>query len=112
MIRTILALTSGLATAFGASLCCIGPVLAAFAGIGGAGLASRLEPLRPYLLAATVLLFVTAGFALYRPENDPTCGASRTCAPARRRRERVVFWLAVGLAAVVATFPAWSILLV
>lgn len=112
MSKTVLAVTSGVATAFGASLCCVGPVVAAFAGIGGAGLASRFEPLRPYLLATSVLLFVIVGFVLYRPQSDATCRRSGACGPAKRRRERAVFWLAVGMAAIVATFPAWSVLLV
>lgn len=112
MSKTVLAVTSGVATALGASLCCVGPVLAAVAGIGGAGLASRFEPLRPYLLAATVLLFVVAGFALHRPESDATCRRSGACGPAKRRRERAVFWLAAGVAVIVAAFPEWSMLLV
>ena len=39
------------AAAFGAGLCCIGPVLFALFGLGAFGAASVFESLRPYLLA-------------------------------------------------------------
>lgn len=56
-------LTAGILAAIGASLCCITPVLAITAGISGAAsVFSWLDPFRPYLIAATVLLL---GFAWY-----------------------------------------------
>ena len=54
----------GIITAIAASLCCITPVLAAFAGISGlASTFSWLEPARPYFISATVLVL---GFAWYQ----------------------------------------------
>lgn len=57
-------LGAGLLAALAASLCCITPILAIVAGVGGvAATFSWLEPLRPYLIWATVLVL---GFAWYQ----------------------------------------------
>lgn len=84
-----------------ASACCIGPVMFVLLGAGtfGASLAA-LEPYRPSLLAATVVLLVGAFYVAYRPSSD--CD---TCSPASRKRTRVVVWLAAALAAALVTFP-------
>ena len=55
---------TGIITAIAASLCCITPVLALFAGASGiASGFSWLEPARPYLIAATILVL---GFAWFQ----------------------------------------------
>ncbi|MFN2431685.1 MAG: mercuric transporter MerT family protein [Gemmatimonadota bacterium] len=112
MTRIIAAVAAGVAAAFGASLCCIGPLLAVFAGIGGAGLAATFEPLRPYLLVASGSLFVLGGVSLYRPTRQPTCGDAVTCEVRPSGRRKALFWTAVGVAAILASFPWWSRLLV
>lgn len=57
-------LGAGLGIAFIASLCCITPVFAFLAGIGGiASVFSWMEPVRPYLIGLTILLL---GFAWYQ----------------------------------------------
>lgn len=57
-------LAAGIMAALGASLCCITPILALVAGIGGAASAfSWLDPFRPYLIGLTVLVL---GFAWYQ----------------------------------------------
>ena len=48
-------------SAFLASACCIGPLLLALVGLGGAGLLIKLEPYRPYFTVAT-LATLGAGF--------------------------------------------------
>ncbi|MFN3839775.1 MAG: mercuric transport protein MerTP [Cyclobacteriaceae bacterium] len=54
----------GLLAAVAASLCCITPVLALISGVGGiASTFSWIEPARPYLISATVLVL---GFAWYQ----------------------------------------------
>jgi copper chaperone CopZ len=55
---------AGLLTAVAASLCCITPVLALFAGASGiASTFSWLEPARPYLIGIT---FLVIGYAWYQ----------------------------------------------
>lgn len=84
-----------------ASACCIGPVAFVLLGAGtfGASLAA-LEPYRPVLLTATVVLLGGAFFVAYRPTSD--CG---TCSPASRTRTRIAAWLAAVLATALVTFP-------
>lgn len=115
MIKVGAAIAGGVAAAFGASLCCIGPLLAVFAGIGGAGLSVTFEPIRPYLLGASALLFVLGAVALYRPGDDAKCAGTGPCGAGRAGRvgrTATAFWAALGLAAILATFPWWSKLLV
>ncbi|SMG23374.1 Copper chaperone CopZ [Marivirga sericea] len=55
---------AGLLVAFTSSLCCVTPVFATLAGIGGiASSFSWMEPFRPYLIGLTVLVL---GFAWYQ----------------------------------------------
>lgn len=55
---------AGLVLAITASLCCITPVFATLAGIGGlAATFSWMEPFRPYLICITILVL---GFAWYQ----------------------------------------------
>lgn len=52
-----------LLAAAGASVCCVLPVVVAFAGVGSAAMGAMFEPHRPYPIGATLLLL---GFAFYR----------------------------------------------
>ena len=62
--KTNKALGAGIISAFAASLCCITPLIAMIAGIGGiSSTFSFMEPLRPYLMALTV---GALGFAWYK----------------------------------------------
>lgn len=57
-------MSSGIGAAFIASLCCITPVAASLAGIGGiAATFSWMEPIRPYIIGLTLLIL---GFAWYQ----------------------------------------------
>ncbi len=63
-------LGAGVVSAIAASLCCITPVLALISGASGAASAfSWMDPLRPYLIAITVLVL---GFAWYQIFNKRT----------------------------------------
>lgn len=62
--KTNKTLIAAMVTAIAASLCCITPVLALLAGVGSIASAfSWLEPYRPYLVCATILIL---GFAWYQ----------------------------------------------
>ncbi len=65
---------AGIFAAITASLCCITPVLA-FLG-GASGLASSfswIEPSRPYLIVATVLIFAFAWYQKLKPQKQVDC---------------------------------------
>jgi copper chaperone CopZ len=61
-------------TAITASLCCITPVLAIIAGIGGTASAfSWLEPFRPYLIGITVGILAFAWYQKLRKSKSMNC---------------------------------------
>lgn len=65
---------AGLFAAFAASLCCVTPVVAFLAGIGGiASSFSWIEPFRPYLIGLTVLLLGFAWYQKLKPKEDLGC---------------------------------------
>jgi mercuric ion transport protein len=73
---------AGLLAALAASLCCITPLLAMVAGLGGAASAfAWLEPYRLYLVALTVAVL---GLAWYR-QLRPVTAAADCCAVAAKR---------------------------
>ncbi|MGH7445913.1 MAG: mercuric transporter MerT family protein [Longimicrobiales bacterium] len=87
--------------AISASACCIGPVAFVMMGAGAFGATfSALEPYRPIMLGATMLLVGWAFYAAYRPMEN--CA---TCSPASRRRTQVAVWIAAVLVLVLAAFP-------
>lgn len=99
--------------AFGASLCCVGPILFVTLGVG-AGLASTFEPLRPWFTGLAILGLGIGFYTVYgRPANEQACAPGEACArPRSRRREKILLWSATLLAVVIWSFPSWSILLV
>jgi len=70
---------AGLVIAITASLCCITPVLALISGVSGmAASFSWLEPLRPFMIALTVLFL---GFAWYQKLKPKQAEVDCTCEP-------------------------------
>lgn len=62
-------ISGGIVTAFVASLCCITPVAASVAGIGGiASTFSWVEPVRPYIIVLTHLILGFAWFQKLKPK--------------------------------------------
>lgn len=108
----LLAAGAAVLAAFGASLCCTGPLLFVTLGVG-AGLASTFEPLRPLFTALTVLGLGTGFYVVYGRPAGATAGPGEACSRARsRRREKVLLWSATVAAAALWSFNYWSILLV
>ncbi len=106
--KTLLAAGGGVAAAVGSALCCAGPLVAAFLGLSGAGLAATFEPLRPYFVAATTL-FLLLGFVAVRSEERKACQPGQLCAsPTVRRRIKRLLWIATAIAVPLVTFPWWS----
>lgn len=95
---------AAVAAGFAASLCCIGPVLGVLVGAGAAGAAaSRLLPLRPYLLAMTIGLLAVAFYQVYRPTRAEC--ADGACPPESTRRAKWLVWIAAVLVALFLAFP-------
>ncbi|MFY0654388.1 MAG: mercuric transport protein MerTP [Cyclobacteriaceae bacterium] len=101
---------AGLLVAFTASLCCITPVFATLAGIGGiASSFSWMDPFRPYLIGLTILVL---GFAWYQ-KLKPRTAEEIECAC--EEDEKPSFWqskkflgIVTVFAALMLTFPSYS----
>jgi mercuric ion transport protein len=95
------ALVSGLL----ASVCCIGPLVLALLGIGGAGLLARFEVYRPIFTAATFALLGVGFWLAYRKpklvEGD-ACGCEY---PRANRVGRALLWIAAVVAVGFWAFP-------
>lgn len=102
-------LWASIAAAVGASVCCVGPLLLLMLGVSGSWIGSlaRMEPIRPYLMVATMLLLVWSYHLLYR---SPTvCMPGSACAnPALLVRQRRVFWVVSLLLAALLALPSLS----
>jgi mercuric ion transport protein len=98
--------------AFGASLCCVGPLVLVMAGIGGAWISmlTQLEPLRPWFAGMTLLLLGFAGHRLYR--QPVACKPGQLCAElAVQKRQRFIFWLVTVPLLLLLAFPWYAHLL-
>lgn len=100
---------TGIFAAFGASLCCITPVLAVLAGSTGmASSFSWMEPFRPYLIALTVIVLAYAWWDQLKPvSEDIDCSCEV--------EGEVSFWytkkflaIVTIFAAVMLSFPYWG----
>ena len=97
---------AGLFAAFVASLCCITPVAAFLAGIGGLGSTfAWVEPFRPWLIGITALLLGVAWYQKLRPQWDPECACE----------ENPSFWQSKGFLGIITVltvlllaFPYYS----
>lgn len=64
----------GVVSAIAASLCCIMPVIAFLAGVGGiASVFAWIEPIRPYLILFTLLSLGAAWFVKFRSHQQTNC---------------------------------------
>lgn len=92
-------------SAFLASACCIGPLLLALLGLGGAGLLIKLEPYRPYFTVAT-LGALGAGFWLTYRKPKVTEGDDCGCEhPKSNRFGKVLLWVVTFLVIGFWSFP-------
>lgn len=97
--------------AVGASVCCAGPLVLLGLGISGAWISmlTQLEPLRPLLLAATLVLLGLAWHRLYR--QSASCLPRQACAePAVLGRQRLIFWLVAVPLLMLLAFPWYAFL--
>jgi len=103
--RGLLPALGAAVTAVLASSCCIAPVVLAALGAGGAGFARRLEPYRPYFLAATFVLLGAAFYAAYRKPCSTEGQEGACCTPAAGRRVRIGLWVVTAFALASAFYP-------
>lgn len=94
-------------SAFIASACCVGPLVFALLGLGGAGLLVKFEPYRPYFMAMTFALLGAGFYLTYRkPKHAVADGPECACpAPRTNRAGRVMLWIATALVATFLAFP-------
>lgn len=101
------AAASGIVAALAASSCCIPPVIAALAGIGGiAGSLSWLEAYRPYLIGIAIIAIGYAWYNYYQRQKSDAC-----CAVDAKSKwyQTKGFLVGVSLfAAVAIAFPYYS----
>jgi mercuric ion transport protein len=108
-----LPIIGGLFAAMGASLCCVGPLLLLILGVSGSWIShlTLLEPYQPILLVVVIMMFLWAGWNVYRPIHH--CATKTPCAtPHIRRQRQITFWIALIFALVLASSQYWIIWLV
>ena len=92
--------------AFGASVCCVGPLVLLSLGISGAwiGQLTAMEPYRPYFIALTLALLGLTFRRLYLI--PAVCEPGTSCAdPRTRQRQRLVFWIVAALLLALLAVP-------
>ncbi|MFK5982462.1 MAG: mercuric transport protein MerTP [Flavobacteriaceae bacterium] len=73
---------TGLFAAVAASSCCIPPVIALIAGVGGsASTLSWMEPFRPYLIGLAIVAIGYAWYNYLKPKNADDCGCEVDAKP-------------------------------
>lgn len=89
-----------------ASACCLGPLLLVGLGLSGAwiGNLTRLEPYRPYFLAAAVVALAFAWRRIFRPA--AACQPDAVCAvPRIRNAYKILFGVVTVLVLIALAFP-------
>jgi len=101
------AVTTGVLAALAASSCCIPPVIAAIAGVGGvAGTLSWMEPFRPYFIGLAVIAIGYAWYSHLKPKKDDDCGCE--IAPPKFYQTKGFLVGITLFAAISITFPYYS----
>lgn len=105
-------LAASVAAAVGASICCIGPIAAAFLGLTSFGALVKYEPLRPLLTIITLGFLSGAFYLAYRKQPAAACEPGSLCethGPTRVQNiNRIVLWIVTIVVLVILTFPTWS----
>lgn len=96
--------------AFASSLCCLGPLLLAVLGLGGAGLLVELHAYRPHFAALTLVLLAAGFYLTYRRPRRAPAAAGPACdcdceLPRANSFGRGMLWIATVLVAGFLSFP-------
>lgn len=101
-------MSSGIAAAFVASLCCITPVAASLAGIGGiAATFSWMEPIRPYIIGLTLLILGFAWFQKLKPKSKEEIDCSCDDEPSTFHSKSFLGVITI-FATILMAFPYYS----
>lgn len=101
-------LGAGLLSAIAASLCCITPVLAIFAGTSGlASTFSWIEPFRPYFIGLTILVLGYAWYQKLKPQKEIICDCDTDEKPKFMQSKKFLGIVTV-FAIVMLAFPYYS----
>lgn len=102
------AATTGVLAAFAASSCCIPPVIAAVAGIGGISSSlSWLEPLRPYLIGLAIIAIAYAWYKYLKSQKEEDCVCDHENKPKWYQTRGFLIGITV-FAAISIAFPSYS----
>lgn len=91
-------------TAITASLCCVGPIVAALAGVGSIGAFSVFVAYRPYFIVLTILLLGLGFFLSYR-KREVLCDDGTCKIESAGKWSKATMWLATVIAAVSIAVP-------
>ncbi len=106
---TRLVSAGAVASAFVASVCCLGPLVLALLGLSGGALLLKFEPYRPYLLGATALFLGAAFYLTYRRPPVEECAPGSACAqPSSRNGQKIALWIVTVIVVLAAAFPYFS----
>ncbi len=101
-------ITTGIFTAFAASLCCITPIIALIAGTSGiASTFSWLEPFRPYLIGLTILVLGFAWYQKLKPKKQIDCNCDMEEKP-KFIQTKMFLGIVTAFAMVMLAFPYYS----
>lgn len=99
---------AGIFTAVASSLCCITPVLVLVGGASGlASSFSWIEPYRPYLIAATILIFAFLWYQKLKPQKQVDC-ACETDNTKSFWRSKSFLGMVTVIAALLMAFPYYA----
>ena len=105
-------LAASIMAAVAASICCVGPMAAAFLGFTSLAALVTYEPLRPLFAAITVMSLAGSFYLAYRKRLEEPCEPGSICAThgatSVQKVNRIVLWAVTALVVVVLTFPTWS----
>ena len=90
--------------AFLASLCCIGPVVLATLGLGGAGFIVGLEAYRPYFIGFTISVLGLAFFLTYL-KKEAACEDGSCKVETKSKNSKLILWSITVLSAFFIVFP-------
>ncbi|MGH9711850.1 MAG: mercuric ion transporter MerT [Candidatus Acidiferrales bacterium] len=100
------ALVVGGVAAILASTCCLGPLVLVALGLSGAwiGNLTRLEPYRPFFIAAALVALFFAGRRIFGPAQ--ACEPGQICAvPRTRRIYKTLFVIVSALIVIALVYP-------